>query len=95
MSNLKIVIKNLLANSLEGQIIKIRKHTDPNFNGMTGSILKESKQMLLIDTDKGQKWVSKIDGDFEFNLSDTKIIIEGKLLFGYPNNRKKRKMRSW
>ena len=95
MSNLKIIIKNLLANSLTGHKILVVRHTDSNFVGIRGRIIRESKQMLLIDMVEGQKWVSKVDGEYEFHLEGLKIKIVGKLLHGLANSRKKRKMRPW
>ena len=59
---------------------------------ITGKIVDETKNSILIETKKGRKMVMKINNDFEFVFSDKKISVNGKQLASRPEDRVKRKV---
>jgi len=62
--------KNLIFHELIGLETKITKATHLGFVGLRGKILDETNSMILLDTDKGLKWIPKLHNRWDFYLED-------------------------
>jgi len=84
--------KNIVRHELIGLPIELVKSTDAKKQGTKGIIIDETKKMLLVRTEAGEKLVEKSISTFRLILPDgKKVEIEGKLLLGRPEERLKKK----
>jgi ribonuclease P protein subunit POP4 len=88
------LVKNLLRNSLIGYNIKVISHTDSGFVGLTGKLIDETRNMLILETDKTVK-IQKLGGKYQFFIDDVKITISGRLIQHLPKRRRRKTHRIW
>jgi ribonuclease P protein subunit POP4 len=89
--------ENILKHELVGLSTHIIESRDPNLTCRRGTILRESKEMFHLDTERGEMKVPKSICVFDMTLPDGTIVrINGETLVGRPEDRvKKRLNRSW
>ncbi|MEM1644293.1 MAG: ribonuclease P protein subunit [Ignisphaera sp.] len=88
--------KFILYHELIGLKVRILSHSDPTLIGKSGIVIDETLNTLVIlDGSKNRKIrVSKYYGVFEFELpSKERVIVDGVLLHGRPEDRLKRMLR--
>lgn len=88
--------KLILHHELIGLKIRIVSHSDPSLVGKSGVVVDEtSNTLVILENRKNKKIrVTKCYGIFEFELqSKERIIIDGSLLLGRPEDRLKRMLR--
>ena len=84
--------KNIVRHELIGLEAEITKSTDAKKAGTKGTIIDETKKMLLFRTAKGEIFAEKSTSVFRLILPDgKKVEIEGKLLLGRSEERIKKK----
>ncbi len=88
------LVKNLLRTSLIGYNIKVITHTDPGLIGLAGKVIDETRNMLIIETDKTVK-IQKLGGKYQFILDDVQVTISGRLIQHLPNRRRRKTHRVW
>jgi len=88
-------ILHLLHTDLTGFHIRILRHSDPKFRDLEGLVIKETRQMLLLQINQDQIMVSKQPGLFEITLETGSCHLEGYLLEGDAKRRSKRHLRRW
>lgn len=77
--------ENLPKHELIGLEVEVEKHSDEAVEGLKGTVVDETRNMLVID---GKK-VSKKDGVFIFELEKSKVRIDGELIHKRPEDRVK------
>lgn len=89
--------KTLIHHCLIGLKVKIVQSSNPQLINITGKIVDETKNTLMIQMGKKQKHIPKKDCLFHFFLSETlSVEIVGNLLIGRPEERiKKRFSYKW
>ncbi len=94
---MNIAPDNILKHELVGLSTHIVESRDPHLFCRRGTILGETKEMLHLDTERGQMSVSKGICVFDITLPNGLVVrIDGKRLIGRPEDRvKKRLNRSW
>ena len=80
----------IVKDELIGRQLKIKKCTDPNWIGETGTIIDETKNTFLIEKNGEQKRIAKNIATFEFEHHGKKTIIEGTRLTYRPEDRIKK-----
>ena len=75
---------------LIGKRVTVTKCTDPTFIGVSGSVIDETKNTLLIQTEKSIKRIAKQSATFEFEDHGKKAIVEGSRLMYRPEDRIKK-----
>ena len=80
--------ENLPKHELIGLHVEVEKHSDENIVGLEGTVLDETRNMLVID---GKK-VSKKDGTFIFYLEDERVKIKGEIINKRPEDRVKMRL---
>jgi len=103
-----ITAENIVRHELIGLKAKVAASTDPSLEGVSGTVVDESYNMLVMEcgplakkkakeaAKKRTKSVSKRDSVFIFALPNrVKVKIEGRLLVGRPEDRIKKKFERW
>ncbi|MGD8505458.1 MAG: ribonuclease P protein component 1 [Candidatus Bathyarchaeota archaeon] len=80
-----------------GLVAKVVRSTHPDYVGITGKIINETRNTLVIQHKTKDKIVVKDTAVFHFTLQDGTIVeIEGNAIIGRPEDRlKKRPRRRW
>ena len=91
-----IAPEDLVKHELIGLEVRVLKSSNPSSEGMEGRVIDESRNMLVIETPKGEKSVAKDLCVFSFHLPSGKWVrVEGSLLVARPEDRIKKKFRKW
>lgn len=82
---------------LIGLDVKVVKSTNPYNVGISGKVIDETRNTLVIRQENADKVVVKNVAVFHFTLSDGTIVeIDGNAILGRPEDRlKKRPKRRW
>ncbi len=85
-----------LATSIEGLPIEVLKSSSKELEGVKGTIINETANMIKVRTLKKDFSIQKKGNIFKIQLSDgSNYIIDGNILSGLPDARIKKKMLSW
>jgi len=88
--------KNLVYHELIGLHAEVYKSKNPFQEGLKGIIIDETKNTIVLKTDKGPKIIPKKDAIFRIKLPSKQIVeVDGKVLIGRPEDRLKKKYRDW
>ena len=85
------MMKDLTKKELIGLDIEISDSKNKSEIGIKGKIIDETKNCLVINTDKGEKKVIKCN--VVIKIPSEKARIDGRLLAGRPEERIKKKIR--
>lgn len=80
--------ENLPKHELIGLKVTVEEHSDQNLEDIQGTVVDETKNMLVID---GKK-VEKKEGVFIFELEDSEVRINGQLIAKRPEDRVKMRL---
>jgi len=84
--------KELAKNELIGLHVRVQESTNKDQKGLEGVVVDETKNLLVISTENGEKKVFKGQSVFIFTLNDSsKVRIEGGTLIGRSEERIKKK----
>lgn len=91
-----ITPQNVLRHELIGLNATVSRSKDPNLKGVRGTIVDESKNMLVL-LQRGKKFrIPKNIATFRLKLQDGAIVdVEGMRLVARPENRLKTRVRRW
>ncbi|MDH5451075.1 MAG: ribonuclease P protein component 1 [Candidatus Bathyarchaeota archaeon] len=91
------VTPNLFRQEFVGLDAKVVKSSNPSQTGISGKIIKETRNTLVILHKNLEKIVIKDVAVFHFVMPDGTVVeINGKAIVGRPENRlKKRVRRRW
>ncbi len=82
---IKITPKTLLRHELIGLKCKVVRSSNPEIIGIEGTVIDESKNMIVLKNDK-KRMIPKKDATFQFELEEA-VIVDGKFLLGRPEDR--------
>jgi ribonuclease P protein subunit POP4 len=84
-------------NELIGLNAKVTKSTNRDSMGISGPVIDETRNTLVIRQNNNDKVVPKETTIFQFTLSDGSVVeIEGNAIIGRPEDRvKKKPRRQW
>lgn len=94
---MKITPRNILRHELIGLKAEVIDAKNKYLVGISGFILDETRNMILIGEPDGKKrWVIKEQVVLRIYLPDgKKVRVEGKVLVGRPEDRLKKKIYYW
>ena len=72
-----ITPENLYAHELTGLHVRVYKSCNPQMLNVSGTIVRESKNMFHIATHLGQKIYPKRGSAWEFKLGESKCVLDG------------------
>jgi len=80
-----------------GLSAKVVKSTNPNYVGISGRVIDETRNTLVIRHENQDKVVVKNVAIFHFTMPDGTIVeVDGNVIIGRPEDRlKKRLRRRW
>ena len=94
--NKMITAKNLIRHELIGLKVEVEKSFNKSHNGIKGSIVDETKNLLIIETEKGIKKIQKRRTSFIFTIPNgKKVKVEGTIIAKRPEERVKLKVKKW
>jgi ribonuclease P protein subunit POP4 len=83
-----IAPRNILRHELTGLDVSVIEAANPSHVNITGRIIEETKNTLLIRTSRGDKRVQKLQSCFRITLPDgTPLAIDGSALATAPERR--------
>ena len=50
-----------------GRRVTVTEHSDPSLRGLAGTVVDETRETLLLESDGGRKRVTKRGGSFDFD----------------------------
>ncbi len=91
-----ITPKNIVRHELIGLRTEITESSNPTCTGISGRVVDETKNLLIIKTGKGEKKIQKRNTKFIFTLPDrTRVKVDGSLLVARPEDRIRLKTKKW
>ena len=91
-----ITPQNILRHELIGLSVRVTEATDPSVNGIRGTVVDETKNMLEILTSEKTLMIPKEIATFRFNLpSGIRVDVDGERLVARPESRLKTRVRRW
>ncbi|MEM1508933.1 MAG: ribonuclease P protein component 1 [Thermofilaceae archaeon] len=87
---------NILNHELIGLKVSIIGSRNPSQVGLTGIVVDETMKTLVLETFNGRKRVLKEGTSFLFYLPGcVKLSVNGRELIGRPEDRLKKRTKSW
>ena len=91
-----ITPQNILRHELIGLTVKVSETTNPSINGIRGTVVNETKNMLEILAKGRTLMIPKDVATFRFRLPDrVQVDVEGTRLVGRAESRLKTRVRRW
>ena len=91
-----ITPRNILRHELIGLEVEVVGDSNPYNIGISGRVVDETRNTLLIDDGAKERRIAKEYATFRFRLPDgTLVEVEGAKLVGRPEDRVKRRIRRW
>ncbi|MDH5482982.1 MAG: ribonuclease P protein component 1 [Candidatus Bathyarchaeota archaeon] len=88
------VTPDVIRSEFIGNEVKVAKSRHPNYVGICGKIIDETRNTFTVSHEGKRKIVVKNSAVFHFRFSDgTTVEIKGELLVGRPEDRLKRHIR--
>lgn len=90
-------LKDLLKDELIGLRVSVTDSVNEHNVGLSGVVVDETRNALVIEKKNGlQRMVMKAECTFLFSLlGGEKISVKGDLLAGRPEDRMKKKFKTW
>ena len=85
--------RNIVINELIGLKARIIKSLDGRQRGISGTVIDETKNTLVLETDKGAKTVMKNISVFRFYSGTGSFTVKGEEIGFRPHERIERSMR--
>jgi ribonuclease P protein subunit POP4 len=93
-----VIPESIARHELIGLAARVAESTNPSMNGLSGKIVNETRNLLIIETERGEKCIPKNDVSFIIALSNgSKVKVSGSILVSQPENRigKKIQRKRW
>ena len=91
-----ISAKELVRHELIGLKVEIANSSNKFHLGIKGLVVDETKNLLIIETEKGIKKIQKKGTDFIFTIPDGKRVkVNGTIIAKRPEERVKLKVKKW
>ncbi|MCL4411057.1 ribonuclease P protein subunit [Candidatus Marsarchaeota archaeon] len=79
--------KNIVLHELIGLRAKVLKSSDEYKKGMSGLVINETKNTLVLRTSSGVKTIPKLQSVFKFSVSGKAFVVRGKEINFRPHER--------
>ena len=88
------ITPHILQHEFIGLDVKVARSPNPNYVGITGKVIDETQNTLVIQYNSEKKIIIKNVTIFHFTMPDGTIVeIDGKVIIGRPEKRIKRRIR--
>jgi ribonuclease P protein subunit POP4 len=82
-----ITAENIASHELIGLHTEITDSTNSQIIGLNGTIINETKSMIIINTAKGTKMIAKSNNYWKFSIDNKDIVINGSKIAKRPFDR--------
>lgn len=86
-----VTSKELARRELIGLKCRVISATNPFLRGLEGTVVDETKNMIVLDDGRKEKRIPKKDAKFQFEVLEKKIEVDGKMISGRPEDRIRRR----
>jgi len=84
----------ILQSEFIGLDAKVVKSSHPNYVGIKGKVINETRNTIVISHENKEKTIAKNTAVFHFTMPNgTTVEINGKVIVGRPEDRVKKKFR--
>jgi ribonuclease P protein subunit POP4 len=91
-----ITAKNLIRHELIGLPAEVVGSSNESHVGIKGTVVDETKNLLVIESKKELKKIQKKGTSFIFKIpSGKRVRVEGKIIAARPEDRIKLKVKKW
>ena len=87
--------ENLLKHELIGLIIEVLESTDKSQIGLSGQVVNETQNTLILQNEQGEKTVPKKGSVFKVFLEHENVKVNGEKLLKTPQERIKTMVKKW
>ena len=88
------ITPHILQHEFIGLDVEVARSPNPNYVGITGKVIDETQNTLVIQYNSEKKIIIKNVTVFHFTMPDGTIVeIDGKVIIGRPEKRIKRRIR--
>ncbi len=85
--------RNIVLNELIGLKAKVKKSLDKKQRGLSGTVIDETKNTIVLDTKSGTKRVIKKTSVFEFSEGKKSFTVNGEEINFRPHERIEKAMK--
>ena len=82
-----ITADNIMSHEFIGLDTKVVESTNSQVVGLNGRIINETKSMFTLNTEKGQKSISKSSSNWKFSIEGKDIVVKGDKIAKRPFDR--------
>jgi len=82
-----ITAENITSHELIGLRTEIIESSNSQIIGLNGTIIDETKSMIMIDTANGTKMIAKSNNSWKFSIDNKDIIVNGSKIAKRPFDR--------
>lgn len=82
-----ITAENIASHELIGLRTEIVESSNPQIIGLNGTIIDETKSMIIINTVNGTKMISKSNNSWKFLIDNKDVILNGSKIAKRPFDR--------
>jgi ribonuclease P protein subunit POP4 len=82
-----ITTENITSHELIGLRTEIVESSNPQIIGLNGTIIDETKSMIIINTVKGTKMIAKSNNSWKFSVDNKEIVLNGSIIAKRPFDR--------
>lgn len=79
--------ETLVRHELAGLDVAVAESPNPDLVGLSGRVVDETTNTLLVATGEGVKQVPKADATFRFSLETADVVVDGERLVARPARR--------
>lgn len=82
-----ITSENITRHEFIGMDTQVLESSNPQFIGLNGTIINETKSMFTLNTNRGTKLIPKSHSVWKFMINNEKITIDGSKIEKRPFDR--------
>ena len=82
-----ITAENITSHELIGLRTEIVESSNSQIIGLNGTIIDETKSMIMIDTINGTKMIAKSNNSWKFSIDNKDVIVNGSKIAKRPFDR--------
>lgn len=91
-----ITPENIMRHEFIGLHVEVKDSSNQKLVGLEGTVVDETRDMITIETEDGEKDIQKDITEFIFTLpSGEKVAIDGEVINYRPEDRIKKKYDKW
>ncbi len=87
--------ENIVRHELIGVHLEVVESSNKDAIGLRGKIVDETQKTFVVKTQKGLKKIQKNTSKFKLKFDGYTVVVDGKAIYGRPEDRIKKKIKYW